>query len=265
MSRYTFAFQTSAWPSDRIEQAIEDSAESGFAGIEGDTFLVERFGDRTELLQERLRTCRLELTAVMGGGDWSIPEMREETIHRHVPIAAFLHTMGARHLVVSTGSRELVSDIRTDFKVMAEAINELAKCCLDYDLYTYFLPQRGDRVQSEEEIDRLLNLVDTNTVFFCPDTAHLQLMEADPARIIQIYGSCIQYVHVQDLSKEESETFCVLGEGCVDFKSVKIELDRLHYQGWLTAVAGEDSEPPDERAARSIRRLREIFCNEGES
>jgi len=269
MPPYSFACHTRAWEKERWEEALDAIAEAGFAGAEGVSALFESYADKTELAKKLFQDRHLKLAALSGEGQFTQPDHREEILRRIGARAAFLQALDSHHLVVETGPRDIVESLTRDFMVMAALLDEAGKRCLDYhDVYLCVLPRTGSRIETGDEIDRLLNAVDLDAVFLCLDTGHFQRIEEDPARILHIYGECVRHLRFSDPVLEDGEEagrgdapreYGVLGQGPMDFAAVKRVLEGLDYRGWIAAVFGAGHEPSRETAGRSKTFLDQLF------
>ncbi|HXK93185.1 MAG TPA: sugar phosphate isomerase/epimerase [bacterium] len=270
MPRYQIACHTRAWKPEQWKESLDEIAGLGFAGVEGVSALFEKFADKTELAKKHLHDRHLKLAALAGSGVFTIPGRREEMLHQHSALARFLQKLGTHHLLVTLESREIIESLSHDFKAAAALLDELGKRCLDFfDVYLCVLPQRGSRIETGDEIDRLMNLVDLDAVFLGLDTGQFVLMEEEPAKILKTYGECVRHLHFSDPVTNEKEEkagpagaypeYGALGEGRMNFAEIKDILEVLDYHGWITAVFDTSHEPPRETAERSKRFLDHLF------
>jgi inosose dehydratase len=107
----------------------------------------------------------------------------------------------------------------------------------------------GGYVETPAEIDKLLELTDPSLVGICLDTGHYQFAGGDPVKFLQKNAKRVWHMHFKDCEpaiaeqsrKEgwdyfkavEKGVFCELGKGAVDFKSVKAELEKQGFEGWI--------------------------------
>ena len=54
-------------------------------------------------------------------------------------------------------------------------------------------------IETREEIDRLLSLLDPALIFLGPDTGHLAWAGADPVAFCRDYAARIKTIHVKDV------------------------------------------------------------------
>lgn len=239
MKRIQIACHADVWDGDDWLPFLDAAAEAGYDGVEGVEYLYRRYSDEVELGKILLTSRRLRLLALSERGDLVIPDKREEIIKTCLRLVEFLQRIGADILILETGSRIIAENIRHDFRVAAATLNELGKRCKDFNVNLCIQPRVGDRIQQEEEIDRILSELDEREVFFCPDTGQLLRAEMDPAEILKIYGSCVKHIHLSDVPmpaspdspETESRTFCPPGQGIIDFEGIIAALQSIRYTG----------------------------------
>ncbi len=143
-------------------------------------------------------------------------------------------------------------------------------------LRTVFHHHCAGYVETPAEIEHLLALTDPQLLGLCFDTGHYAFGGGDPLDGLRRFSSRIWHVHFKDchpkiitqavregwdyFASVRAGIFCELGEGGVDFPSIKSELERMGYDGWI--VVEQDVLPgmgkPCESAQRNRQYLRGI-------
>lgn len=267
MERIQLVCHADAWDMDDWPHALDAAANAGYFGVEGFENLYHDYFNRVEAGKLILTQRRLQLTALSGRGDLVFPDSRDEIIEECLRIAEFLQRLGAEHLVLETGSRIVVENIRHDFRVAAETLNELGKRCKDFNVNLCIQPRVGDRIQQEEEIDRILNEVDEREVFLCPNTGQLLRAEMNPTEILKIYGSCIKHIHLSDIPmpplpdspEADRRTFCPPGQGIVEFEGVIDALQSIRYEGCATVRFDPGEYDSSQEIIQAKRYLEKLF------
>src|SRR5437660_3524953 len=185
---------------EHFEQGLREVEELGFHACEpfpGNALIYEQ---RPEAFQELLRTYHLRLSALYGGGRFGDPARREEIIAYNTRLARFLSALGVDRLVFGPGGpRTPGGSTAEELREAAKTINEAARACSDLGVLACVHPHLGTEIETESEIDTIMELTDPRYVFFCPDSAHLAGAEIDVPRIIRRYGERMRYMHIKDL------------------------------------------------------------------
>lgn len=104
-------------------------------------------------------------------------------------------------------------------------------------------PHYNTWVMYQEEIDCVFKNLDSNTIQFAPDTAHLVAAGCDPVAVIKKYIDRVNFTHFKDIKAQPNgyaaagksvyTNFCELGTGCIDFRSIFDVLKAANYDGPL--------------------------------
>ncbi len=110
-------------------------------------------------------------------------------------------------------------------------------------------PHCGTYLETADEIDRLVGLIDPSLVGLCLDTGHFRFGDADPAASIRAYREIVRHVHVKDcdtsvrdatVARDEDVVaalaggvFCPLGSGDADIPAAVRALGEIGYSGWV--------------------------------
>ena len=136
-------------------------------------------------------------------------------------------------------------------------------------------------IDFEPELERLLDEVDPQILKICFDTGHHSYAGYDPVAFMRRHVDRISYMHFKDIDPTVKADviakhtgfydacgqgiFCNLGEGDVDFPSVRQILVEAGFQGWCTIE--QDCDPtldvkPIDDAKINRAYLRSIGFNE---
>jgi inosose dehydratase len=119
----------------------------------------------------------------------------------------------------------------------------------------------GTGVQTETEIDKLMELTDPNLVYLLYDTGHLVCSGEDHLKILKKHINRIKHVHLKDVranlvAKVKAENisfldgvrlgmFTVPGDGNIDFVPIFKILQDENYEGWFIVEAEQDPAKAD--------------------
>ena len=165
-----------------------------------------------------------------------------------------------------------------EWKIFVEGVEKVAEAVKkEVGLRTVFHPHCAGHIERPDEIDTLMRLTDPKRLGLCFDTGHYRFGGGDPVAGIQKYKDRIWHVHFKDCHPQIAERsrvekwnyftsvrngiFCELGRGDIDFTQIKIELERIGYEGWI--VVEQDILPGMGTPKVSARRNREYLAGIG--
>lgn len=157
-------------------------------------------------------------------------------------------------------------------------IKEIAKISYEsYGVRSVIHHHAGGYIDYVDEIDMILNDISEDYVGLCFDTGHAYYSGIDPSQGIKKYSSRIDYVHFKDINKSVYDALfnekigfyeacfkglmCPIGEGELNYFSIKKALKDMNYQGWITLE--QDRHPNDtsnvtDCIKRSVEYLEEL-------
>ncbi len=168
----------------------------------------------------------------------------------------------------------------TDWPRFAARLEELGERLADAGLALAYHHHMGTVVQTEDEVDRLMDACD-EPVRLLLDTGHLTFAGGDPVRAANRHAERIAHVHCKDvrsavlarsLNRDSSfldavldGVFTVPGDGSVDYAAVLAPIARAKYRGWLVVEAEQDPAvaPSAEYANLGYRNLRRLADAQG--
>jgi inosose dehydratase len=240
------------WPQGTPEeQILSEISQAGYIGAPAFP-RPNRSVDETIALY-----ARYGLKAAPGyfGADFWRKELKDEILSQADEWGKFMHAAGCTELYVSAGgfegytgkrglhrkevagrviSEDALSD--SEFQQLTDTLNRVGEITLSHGVRICYHNHVGSVIESGEEIDRLLTMVDPQLVFLGPDTGHLAWAGVDVIEFTRRYASQILTVHVKDINPKvlvhgvhqewDYDTFAnhgifaELGEGCVDFPSM---------------------------------------------
>jgi len=160
-------------------------------------------------------------------------------------------------LARSAKASTLSSDL---WQQMVSHIKEIAKISYDgYGVRSVIHHHAGGYIDYMDEIDMILSDISEDHVGLCFDTGHAYYAGIDPEQGIRRYGSRIDYVHFKDIDKSVYDVvihenigfyeacfkrlMCPIGEGVLDYSSIRRALIDIGYDGWITLE--QDRHPSD--------------------
>jgi inosose dehydratase len=223
--------------------------------------------DRLAMLTDAPREHGIRLASLFCDGEWVNPHTWAHELAKAKVVAHILHSVGARIFVCGGGPPQLGRPrSAADYADFAQRLHELGAHSAELGIRTVYHPHIDTFVETREQLDRLMDVLDTGLVGLCIDPAHFQVKREDPVDIFRTYASAIDYVHLKDCTGDESTltgydrylAFSALGTGIIDLKGITAALLASGYDG-LVIVELDYSEDPDGTCRQSAAYIRETL------
>jgi inosose dehydratase len=263
-----FATNPIAWSNDDLrelggetplETCLSEARLAGFSGIE----LGHKFPRDAAILGPILARHGLSLVS----GWYSAKLLERDTANELAamrPHMALLRDLGCAVLILAETSNAIHTDrasppsrrcvlTEEQWPIFASRLTALADAAADSGLSVAYHHHAGTIVQTEAEIDRLMNTTGPSVKLLL-DTGHAVFAGADPVALARRHRARIAHVHCKDvrlavmrqvhrddlsfLDGVIAGVFTVPGDGMVDFPAVLAEL--RGYAGWLVVEAEQD-------------------------
>jgi inosose dehydratase len=148
----------------------------------------------------------------------------------------------------------------TNFLGRLRTVAEMARN--EYGLEPTIHAHAGGYIDFEDELERVLDVIDPELLKVCLDTGHSVYAGFNPVDFYRRHADRVSYLHFKDISptvkaKAIAERadyfkvcgyrvcgeglFCRLGQGAVDFIAFKAALEEHGYSGWATVE--QDCDP----------------------
>ena len=255
-----------AWTNDDLpdlgaentfEQCISEMALSGFTGSE----IGNKYPKDVETLKQKLAIRGLQICNAWFSSTL-LSEGLDATSNGFIEDRAVLLPVGAKVIGASgTGNRgegrrgRIVGGppvySEEEWALVARGFNEMGRLAREKDMIFTVHHHMGTGVQTEEEIDRLMELTDPNLVYLLYDTGHLAFSGEDALRVLRKYAKRVKHVHIDVVAKANAGgysfldavragAFTVPGDGDFDFQPVFDILAENGYEGWVVVEAEQD-------------------------
>jgi inosose dehydratase len=255
------------------ERVLSEIAQAGYdgapAGLRSDRSAQETID---LYAQYRLKPAPGYLSADF----WRL-DQRENILGQARQYARFMREVGCTELYVAAGFGNYVttsgqnrlqlaghvgphdgmSDV--EYQNFADTLDAVGEITLQEGVRSCFHNHVGTVIETREEVDRLLALVDPALVFLGPDTGHLAWAGADVLAFCRDYADRIRTMHIKDIDAEVRERgrvagwdyrtfekngiFVELGEGSVDFPAILDILQAAWFEGWLIVETDVTQKP----------------------
>ncbi len=188
-----------------------------------------RFFERLAVFSRAERTHGIQLSSLYVNAEYINDMTFGRELDQFEVLCRFLTAAGSRHLVVGGGPSAAPGEdhSREEYRDFGAALTRVGQIAADQGLMLVYHPHIDTFVETRGQLDRMMDVVDTDLVGLCVDTAHLQQTHSDPVAVLRDYLSVVRYVHLKDTldadrlsGRARYEAFCELGAGLVDFRSV---------------------------------------------
>lgn len=269
-------------PEMPFEAVLDAMVDTGYSGTE----IGYNYPDDTAVLGRALAARDLELSGAYHWVRLADPEAdRAFEIEQALHMARRLRALEARTLIVAdrlTPERSAVAGRAggpdapqlTDagWTLLVDGLHDLAAQLAELGVKLAYHPHVGTYVETQQEMDTLLERTDPGLVGLCLDVGHLAYAGGDPLQAARQHATRIRYVHLKDVDPDvlaecrreqvsfldalRRYVFTELGQGCAQVREVVQQLAENGYEGWL--VVEQDTSPgdPTETARRSRQFLR---------
>lgn len=245
-----------------FEQCVSEMALAGFTGSE----IGNKYPKDVETLKHKLdvrgmRICNAWFSSLL------LSEGYEATIEAFIKHRDFLHALGAKVIGASEqgnsiqgkdlsifGAKPVYTD--EEWALIAKGFNEMGRLAKEKGMYFTVHHHMGTGVQTEEEIDKLMELTDPDLVYLLFDTGHLSFSGEDVVGVLKKYVNRVKHVHLKSIRQNviddakvkgysfldcvRAGSFTVPGDGDFDFTPVFDILDEAGYEGWVVVEAEQD-------------------------
>ncbi|WP_342045407.1 myo-inosose-2 dehydratase [Bacillus sp. OTU530] len=279
-----------AWTNDDLpelggentfEQCVSEMALAGFTGSE----VGNKYPRDTDVLKKALSLRGLQIASAWFSAFLTTKPL-EETVEAFIEHRDFLHTMGAKVIVVSEQGKSVQGQAvpvykakpvftEEEWKLLVAGLHRLGELAAERDMAIVFHHHMGTGIQTTAEIDKLMELTDPNLVSLLFDTGHLVFSGEDPIHVLKKHLPRIKHVHLKDIRPEvvarvkegdlsflqavKAGAFTVPGDGSIEFDEVFTTLAASDYTGWFVVEAEQDPAlaNPFEYAVKARRYINE--------
>jgi inosose dehydratase len=219
-----------------------------------DTDIFRRFAKFSRAQEDH----GLRLASLYANPEWINPELWPYERDVLLSVARFLKGHGSSILVCGGGmpARDR-PHTDAEYRAFARSMEEIGAETKRLGIRTVYHPHLDCFIETREQLDRFMAVVDTNLVGLCIDPTHLQISGSDPVDILRTYIEHVDYVHFKD-NKAGAENlegydrylaFCELGAGVVDLPAMTEILLENEYDG-LVIIELDASEKSAEESCR---------------
>ncbi len=245
-----------------FEQCVSEMALAGFTGCE----VGNKYPRDTAVLKKALELRGMQICNAWFSS-FLLTKPYEEVEAEFVKHVTFLKEMGAKVVGISEQSYSIQGTDKPIFEAkyvmndeewarFCEGLNRLGRKANELGIALTLHHHMGTVVQTEAEIDRMMENTDPELFGLLFDSGHLAYCGEDYMSVLKKYAKRIKHVHLKDIrpaviKKVKAEhlsflqgvrlgTFTVPGDGVIDFGPIFDVLAETGYEGYVLVEAEQD-------------------------
>jgi inosose dehydratase len=209
--------------------------------------------------KDYLARNNIELSgAYFGNESFISPEAEQAVISEASSAAEFLGKVGAPFIILNGGvSRKQKPDgfNDDDFRQLGKTMNSIGNAVREYGVAACVHPHAGCMVESPDDLERLLEHLDTSLVGLCLHAAHQVIAGSDPYEMYEKHADLVTYLHIGEIGADKKGA--LLGEGILDQERlVKSVLD-AGYDGWIIIESSKQGVSPKDYVLHAKKYIEE--------
>jgi inosose dehydratase len=238
---YTWEMLGPSW-TGKVDEILDAVAAAGYEGVEITNSMIREYTGRTSVFAKAIKQRGLKLAAFAYASPrgFTDPAARQAELDGADEAMRFVSAFPGVALCLGGASTLQRADVEGKIANAADFYNEMGKRGKNAGVTVAFHPHshHGSILESREEYDRIMDLTDSETVKWNPDTGHIVRGGQNLLDTLRRYRSRIVHVHLKDADRENH--WQPLGKGVCDVPAVlKFLEDELRYDGWI--VGEEES------------------------
>ncbi len=242
-------------------QAITDVASLGLKGIQLRANTYKDYKDKAGELQDLLTKNKLQL-GMFSSGNVNLNTDEKAQLETHVNHAKFVKSLGGKAMQLTNSSRPKDRmPTPGELKKYAQLLNEVGEQAADAGVQAVYHNHMHQLGETPEEVDAILQTLDTKNVKLLLDIAHYWQGGGDPVKAVRQYKDILYAMHLKDVARPHPEKaddpksyqFVELGRGKLDLPAVFAAMDETKFKGW--AIIELDSVPDKSRTPLQCNRI----------
>ena len=257
----SFLWTSTQWPDTgtlpytEMLDVIRDTGFDGFR-LTGWPAVLSRIGMDLSQLEKELSKRNLHLATLSFNGPADDPSKHAEVEKSAREACQFLKRFGATELVTFSPRRVNKVLEREHIRRACQFYNHLGDVCAEYGIRTgLHNHSQGQLIESQDEVELLLNWTDPKQFHWYPDTVHLYMANCDILGLFRKYAHRLIFFDLVDARYEyqtqemrlpngkieeagsQNGTFMLsnrdYGDGEVDLQGIMRIIKAFNYKGWI--------------------------------
>ncbi|HTH83285.1 MAG TPA: TIM barrel protein [Mucilaginibacter sp.] len=208
-----------------VEPALKDIAALGYVGYETFGSTIEDMEKKGTPLGPLLQKYQIPFISSFNGGNVLDPAKKQQSMENLIRWSKLVKGLGGKVIVYCADGGRKNYDYKEHKQNIIDSMNDYAKAITDQGLICALHPHTGTPIETQEEIDWVMNAVDTRYMRFAPDIGQIQKGGGDPVKVVKDYLSLTEHMHLKDFAGQDHLDngyvgYCALGEGQVNLKAI---------------------------------------------
>ncbi len=209
-----------------MELALKDMAALGYVGFETFGGTIEGMEKKGTPLGPLLQKYQIPLISSFNSGHVLDPAKKQQSMDNLIRWSKLVKGLGGKIIVYcADGGRKKGYDYKEYKQNIVDSMNDYAKAITNEGLVCALHPHTGTPIETQEEIDWVMNAVDTKYMRFAPDIGQIQKGGGDPVKVVKDYLSLVEHMHLKDFAGQDKLNngyvgYCALGEGQVNLTAI---------------------------------------------
>lgn len=257
-----------------VEAAYRDTAELGYRGFETFAKTIQAWNEKPGGYRALVERYGIPTGAAYCYKEWIGPATAQEDLESAKREADALRALpDSSTLVVQGGRRPATGYTFDQFQHLADALNTLGDYCRGIGLAVGLHPHTGTAIETRDDINTILRLLDPTLVGFAPDTGQIAKGGSDILEVLRVYRDRIVHVHLKDWNgkyERDSDGKEIDASGYVNYEPIgsgvlpmpEIMTLLADFTGWVNVEldgTANAPRPPREAAALSRRYLGDLL------
>ncbi|MEO8886268.1 MAG: sugar phosphate isomerase/epimerase [Mucilaginibacter sp.] len=212
-----------------LEQSVIDISSLGYHGLETFGNVIEDWDKNRGGISPLLQKYQLPLISAFCMTDILDPAKKAAEMEKLTRWAKLLKASGGKLVEYCAASINRKNyDYKEHKSYMIESMNDYAKAVVNEGLVCALHPHTGTAIETEEEINFVMNNVDTRYMKFGPDVGQIQKGGGDPVKVVKDFLPLIEHMHLKDYVGGDNGYlgYCPLGDGKVQLETILNMLEK---------------------------------------
>jgi len=217
------------YSANNLEQSLKDISSLGYHGFETFGNVIEEWEKNRGGLAQLIEKYNVPIISAFCMTDVIDPSKKAAELEKLTRWAKMLKTNGGKVIEYCAASINRKGyDYKEHKSYLVESMNDYAKAVTNEGLVCALHPHTGTAIETEEEINFIMNNVDTTYMKFGPDVGQIQKGGGDPVKVVKDFLPLIEHMHLKDYAGGDNGYlgYSPLGDGKVNLKEILDMLEK---------------------------------------